>query len=448
MKMPARICLVSPAPITVLKRRDGTFKFLGLLGEAIQSGTDLFNQTFNVTQMKVTSNIIECYEHIKNNLSDFSPTFISYKLAIFGVDVPTPMLPQKIVISSGYNYTNYSLHASSRLVGSALSNFSYMDISCYTTLLLINIFLLALVLIETSIKYRAGRIKHVSMKRIILLAIKHTRNKKFNKFIQLSSVTMMFFFTCFFSVGYQSQQLQVDEPTYYKSYDDIINTPNCTPIFMNSVFASSIHFEFALEGSKRKKIWQKGLSLGPKESFSITHLDTSSSHRIFEMFKNIMFHNNAALVGSEYTAAMMKKFSCSLSDENELFKLTVSQDESETEEEFLGYVVRRYAHLYDKVNDMQRRFFESDIARRFWYTIKVDQASELIGTSKEHRYQQMALCNMDSSKLKNTQNMKVFAPNDQFFSSFFILFFSLFAFAFYALLLEIFVKQTLKRYKS
>lgn len=424
----------APIDVGIIRKSSGKYAFTGTLAESVYDVYTLYDRYFNLTSIHLHLNTSLAFDDLKNNISDY----ISDNTPIGDYSdfiVPTPVMSSKIVFLTGYNYTRYQEKVKHRLVGSALANFGSFSIFIYLAFSFVIASIIGVIFAQKMTRRSLRRRKKSknSLLKLFLQSIEQFGSNNHNRWIQFSSLMTIFTFSLLFSFAFQSQQLISDPPKIIRSFDEMVNKPNCTPLFFNSLFDDSSLFKNAPNGSMRSKVWQKGLSLksqfvweGITDMISALHFVRAKEYKIFNA--------EALLISNDFTARWATKLGCSMSAENEYFVPIIKTDETEKNEQLLGYPFRHDYKPQRAIINFQRILLEYGLIAHWRDLQYFSYGYMLLSVSKEHIQKQTVLCSINSI-LQDTNNDIIY-PNWTFIKSFLLLMIGLYTVAGYILLGE------------
>lgn len=448
-KLPLRWCLPMPGPVEIVKQQNGRFKFDGFIAPPIEDLHTFFYRRFNLTEITKSLDNYGCQEKIQKNLTDFAGDFSIVGTETDHSTVPAPIMSRKLVLASGYNYTDYQRSLQQRVVGTALENFGSFSFYIYLAFAMVIVSIFGVVFAEKllKIKRRRKRIRYIRVLRTLGIALKQFTSDNLIKWTQFCVIMTLFVFTLLFSFAFQSQQLIFDPPKVIKSFDEMISRPNCTPIFFNSLNRDSDLFKYAQTDSMREKVWQKGISLGPEKSFVFEGMDDlSKATSLIKNFTAKVFRQEAIFISTQYTMRWFADFSCSFSEEYEIFAPMVQEEETEGTEELIGYTLRSDYNPIKQLVLFERILLENGLIKHWWDSVQVDFGYEWHDISKSHKQKQKLLCSLNS--ILQDANDEIIYPNLAFLKSFIYLMFVIFTISTYMLLGEIIYDKVQSKKKS
>lgn len=431
-----------PTDVDAVQKPSGDWEFPGMMGNSVDDIYSFFHRYFNVTSIYLSLNNEECLKKVKNNLSDLVTIYLPVSDDADEYVVPSPVMSRRIVIGSGYNYTKYRENLKHRIVGTALENFASFSLYIYLAFSFIIASIIATIFAERILKQRCRRRRRTRWQIIFKTICKSLdqSRQRLNKWIQLSVLMTIFIFTSFFSFAFQSQQLISDPPKIIRSLEEMVKRPNCTPIFFNMLFDDSDLFKNSPPGSMRQKVWQKGLSLGNESKFVKSTIDDFSSGMNLLMDISVSISKlNMLLITTDFTSTWLSKVVCSFSKGDEYFVALIQNEQTEQNEELMGFALRRDYERLSALIAFERILVEYGLLTHWRDSLYVEYGHEINNPSKQHIAKQFIICSINS--ISQDANNKIIYPNLRFIQSFLLLMFSLYVISGCVLLGEITYKR-------
>lgn len=398
----------------------------------ISHSVDLFDG-FSKTNISFyfTKSKKECLERLKTNKSDLATNAVSYNKNLDGYIVPAPSYVSQLQLVTGYklNLSELKPHESATV----MANVNLIDPIVHLSSLGLILSFILIVFSSILIKFKYsfnGKFSNnwSSSKRFIkkvlknlikeLTLIYYGSSEKFNWISLLFTILTFYLITCF-NCLYKTSQVIVPEPFVIKNYQMLLDDSKSLPIFYGSGNIIPNTFKFAPEGSIKKKIWLKMVKLlGNQINDIYNERGQITNYSFLRSFFYKMHSENSVYV-SHWFANYMFYALCSLSPEDELWRIFKFKDESE-KEELRGFPFSVHYNLKRSIVRQVRVFSENHLYMtnliNIFKQISID-IYERLNTTRQHQNEQRLVC---SDNYKPHPDIDVHAIGLDYFGSFFV----------------------------
>ena len=435
-----RVCMVTPVSITLRRSRSGEYYGQGVGARQITEAIQFIFQAFvNISGLVLTTENDECMNRLVSNQSDFTTTVVPFYHSNDIYKISVPMFTHRTTIFSGYNATDASLFVKETVT--AMSNFvKLFHRSIYLVSVALMLSLMLYVMIKARVMQsllrssRSGPSKHKL--RYMLKSVLETlrmRSRNFRWIVFLLSILSFFLITTF-TILFQTSQVIHDLPHPIDSYKALLSYPSAVPGFYNSMAKVSDAFKSAKKGTIQHEVWNRLIELSkPIESHIYNGFDIDPKFvDAIKTHVREMSANRHVIILSTMTLGLLKSFFCSLSPEEELWRLLEFHDPSEGQI-LMGYPMRVE---YDApLSRKLRRIFDTHVAEIFYkrtYDIR-DVGYSLLSTSRKHQSEQDRIC---SQSFRHEETIIVSSVDYNFYDLFIRILLCIICFAFLSLIGE------------
>lgn len=402
--------MVTPVQMALKTSASGKFYAQGFGSDQVNEAIQITYQTFiNISSVFLTTQNAECINRVQKNVSDYASTVVSYASSNDMYRIPVPLFTHKTAIFTGYNASDASIFLRESVT--ALSNFQELfrrsifiisllmlsTLLCFVTMKSALVF--SLVFSDTRLGRSAGRaLKRKMQLKFTWKSVHDTLSMKSRHFRWIAFLVsiLLFFLITAFTLLFQTSQVINDTPRPIDSYKALLAHASAVPAFFNSMARVSSDFEDAKEGSIRAAVWSRLINSNVS---LVSHVYDGFALDVNfpNLLKNLIGEMSAkryVIIVSTMTLGLLKSFFCSLSPENELWRLLEFYDACEGET-LMGYPVTvAYDHIVSK---RLRYAFDTHVAQMFYkrlYDIR-EVGHSLRPTSRKHQHEQDLLCEAD-----------------------------------------------------
>lgn len=417
-----RVCMVTPIPMTLKRTQTGKYYGDGIGDRQITEAIAFLYEAFaNFTSIVFSTENDVCMNRLVDNKSDMTTTVVPFYQSNDIYTIPVPMFEHRMTIFSGYNASDPSLFVQETVT--AMSNFvKLFHRSIYLVSMALMFSLMSYVVLKARVMYCLLRsrksVRSNHKLRYVIRSVLETlrmRSRNFRWIVFLLSI-MCFFLITTFTILFQTSQVIQDSPHPIDSYKKLLSIPSAVPGFYNSMAKVSDTFKSAPRGTIQYDVWTRLLELGNRsESYIYNGFEVNPN-----FIKSIRNHiremsaNRHVIIVSTMTLGLLKSFFCSLSPEDELWRLIEFYDPSEGQI-LMGYPLRsEFTHI---LSGKLRIMFDTHIAQIFYkrtFDIR-DVGYSLQSTSRKHQSEQDRLC---SQSFRHDQHIIVSSVDYNFYDLF------------------------------
>lgn len=408
--------------------------------------SELFEQVLKTNYSYFfTTKAEECLERLKNNQSDFSAGLVSYYKNLDGFNVPVPIKLQRVQLVSGYKLNLSEIKPQES--ATVMENVDLIGLSVHLTALgtiFSAIFIvLASILIHLkhhkerrNKKYSHHQLIKRALKKLIkeLVLICYGSTTRF-KWISFLFTVVIFYMIKSFTCLYKTSQIIIHEPFIVKNYEMLLKDEKSLPMFYDSTNIIPNTFKFAPEGSTRNKIWLKLISSKLNLKDYILPRETNyADHKFLKKLFTKMNEENSVFLGYWFAEYIFMAL-CTISPEEELWRVFKFMDETDKEELRGNAVSIHYSHPKSMTKHLLI-ILESNIMIGTYANLIEKYRSRIsknLNTTHKHQYEQRVVCSKD---YKPHPDLEVHAIGFNYFSSFFSACLIIYIIAYYVLLYE------------
>lgn len=406
-----RSCLSIPVRIEASRKENGRYELSGQGASEVAFYYDIIETVtrdyLNISEIYSTPILGECIERITNNITDIAWSYIDYKDEYKNVLVPVPFFPRQIALTTGYNWTHYT--SSDRFIKESITE--NITLPIWLIIGTVIFWILLFLIISCKANFR-------SKKQIKLRKYPKMFMEKLNKtkLLLFCSIIWNMFTVIIFFAQYQTDNIAVVKPETIGSYDEVFNNESIKPIFFNALFNDAKAYAAAKKNTPRGQLWSRipeDEDEKEKYVFEGNELNSDFIRRV-RGAAELLVNRDAVFIGTEQVSLMVKRFACSLTEENEYLKFITIREKTEIEE-LLGFGVITGHVMYPFIKRKLHLYHQSHIVGNFLHRIDTSVAFMMTGASPRHKVKQTQICS-DDSVLDSSTGM--FTPDYTYYVKF------------------------------
>ena len=395
-----RVCLSTATSVQAEKKANGKWSVDGLGKDSYIEALQLWEQIslpFNAS-FHLTTEASECFDRLKNNLSDITNVFLPIDSVLSGFRVPQPLSAGTLSFITGYNISDGERETKD--FATVFSNADLLEPKVYCWALFLIALFVTFIALRIMMFYhltkRIVKITRVEMIRRQLTQMFYYKSEQFKWITFLHSLLCFIMVTCFLCL-YKTSHIIVEKPFYPKNYQESLDHPSSLAFYYDQFSVVSTAFKKASPESIRGRMWAKLVMAGRQNDYSEANVNGAALPVTIQTAAEQMTAQRSILILSPLVIPLFRSAFCGFSPEGELWIMKVTSDPIE-KEVIYGYAQGDSFNLPWFSSKMEA-LFETDYLART-YEMQFDQSdliSSISGTSRSHQSKQRVVCEDESA---------------------------------------------------